>query len=295
MDGYNPVNMMDVYTEYIRLRRDGWSTEAVVKALRSLAEQLDQEGLAQLNMLVTQWEGREGAKHQTSQRKASTEAPPTPPTPPSPPAPKPTQQRGAIRPIAPPSAPLRGREAKPASEETSSAFGTSAPAGKQFCPRCGKPNRIGDNYCYACGHLLQAEQIGATKAFAGEAGDQHQRWGTAYLSETSYVVLVVRGGSKPIRVPIKDEVTLGRAAPNNPVRPDIDLSPFNAEELGVSRIHAALRREESTIHIVDLSSKNHTYLNAQRVYPRESRVLRNGDEIRLGRLPITVVFKHEER
>lgn len=288
MDEHNPVNMMDVYTEYIRLRRDGWSTEAVVKALRSLAEQLDQEGLVQLNMLVTQWEGREGAKHQRSHRKASSEAPPAPP---SQSAPKLRQQRGAIRSIAPP----RGREAKPASEETSSAFGTSAPADKQFCPRCGKPNRIGDNYCYACGHLLQAVQIGATKAFADGARDQQQRWGTAFLSETSYVVLVVRGGSRPIRVPIKDEVTLGRAAPNNPIKPDIDLSAFNAEELGVSRIHATLRREENTIHVVDLSSKNHTYLNDQRVYPRESRVLRNGDEIRLGRLPITVVFKHVER
>lgn len=291
MDEHIPVNMMDVYTEYIRLRRDGWSTDAVVKALRSLAEQLDQDGLAQLNMLVTQWEGREGAKHQASHRKASSETPPTPPTPPSQSAPKPTQQRGAIRSIAPP----RGREANLASEETSSAFGTSAPAGKQFCPRCGKLNQIGDNYCYACGHLLQAVQIGATKAFPDRAGDQQQRWGTAFLSETSYVVLVVRGGSRPIRVLIKDEVTLGRAAPNNPVKPDIDLSAFNAEELGVSRIHAALRREENTIHVVDLSSKNYTYLNAQRVHPRESRVLRNGDEIRLGRLPVTVIFKNEER
>jgi hypothetical protein len=293
MNEYSPATMMDIYTEYIRLRRDGWSTEAVVKALRSLAEQLDQEGLAQLNALVTQWEGREGARHMPSRRKMAASEAPAPSPVPSPPTQVPPQPPGqpVIRSIAPPP----GREGRAASEESAGAFGLSAPAGKQFCPRCGKPNRVGDNYCYACGHLLQTDQVGMTKAFTDEESEQRERWGTAFLSETSYVVLVVRGGARPIRVPVKDEVTLGRAAPNNPIKPDIDLSAFKAEELGVSRIHASLRREENTIHIVDLASKNHTYLNAQRVYPRESRVLHNGDEIRLGRLPITVMFKHAER
>ena len=282
MDDSAPASMMDIYTEYLRLRRDGWPPDAVVKSLRNLAEQLDQNGLAQLNTLVTQWEAREGAKYVTKRRPTATE--------PTPPAPTPTKTGSApgrassvIRPIAPPA----GRSARPKEGEGSGAFGDNAPSGMQFCSKCGKPNRIGDNYCFACGHMLQASKMGATRVFADKSQEQQTRWGTAYLGAASQVLLVARGGAKPIRVELADQdITLGRSSPENPLKPDIDLSSYNAEELGVSRIHASLRRAENTVQITDLSSRNFTYLNGQRVYPRESRVLRHGDEVRLGRLPL---------
>lgn len=290
MDDNAPANMMDIYTEYIRLRRDGWSSDAVVKTLRTLAEQLDQNGLAQLNTLVTQWESREGAKYVAKRR-----PPPIPPAP-EPVAPPqgaaPNRAASVIRPITPP--PSRDPRAKEA--EGAGGFGAEAPTGMQFCPKCGKPNRAGDNYCYACGHMLQGGKLGATRVFAEKGQEQQTRWGTAYLGAASQVLLVARGGAKPIRVELGDQdVTLGRSSPENPLKPDIDLSPYNAEELGVSRIHASLRRAENTVQITDLSSRNFTYLNGQRVYPRESRVLRHGDEVRLGRLPLTIIFKHADR
>lgn len=287
MDDKAPANMMDIYTEYIRLRRDGWSPDAVVKTLRTLAEQLDQNGLAQLNALVTQWENREGAKHVAKRRLAPAAEPAAPPRKAAMPG-----HASVIRPIAPP--PGRGERAQ--NSDAPGAFGDSAPSGKQFCPKCGRPNRVGDNYCYACGHLLQATQSGATRALADKNEEQQTRWGTAYLGAASQVLLVVRGGAKPIRVELGDhDMTLGRTSPESPITPNIDLSPFKAEELGVSRIHASLRRAENTVQITDLSSRNFTYLNGQRIYPRESRVLRHGDEVRLGRLPLTVIFKHADR
>jgi hypothetical protein len=286
MDESAPANMMDIYTEYIRLRRDGWSADAVVKTLRSLAEQLDQNGLAQLNTLVTQWENREGGKYTSKRRLAGAAEPAAPPRTGSAPG-----RSSVVRPLAPP--PARGAHPD---DDAAGAFGDSAPSGKLFCPRCGRPNRAGDNYCFACGHMLQGNQVGTTRIFSEKAEEQQTRWGTAYLGAASQVLLVVRGGAKPVRVDLGDQdVTLGRTSPDNPIRPDIDLAPFNAEELGVSRVHASLRRAENTVQITDLSSRNFTYLNGQRVYPRESRVLRHGDEVRLGRLPLTVIFKHADR
>ena len=79
------------------------------------------------------------------------------------------------------------------------------------------------------------------------------------------------------------------------MKPDIDLAAFNAEELGVSRLHAVLKRHENTVSISDLNSKNNTYINGQRLHPNEVRALRDGDEIRLGRLAMKVSFKHQVR
>ena len=86
---------------------------------------------------------------------------------------------------------------------------------------------------------------------------------------------------------------IGRSAPQLTQRINIDLAPFSAEALGVSRIHAQLRVQENTLAIVDLGSDNGTYVNDQRVFPHEVRVLRNGDEIRLGRLCFKIGYKHK--
>jgi pSer/pThr/pTyr-binding forkhead associated (FHA) protein len=87
------------------------------------------------------------------------------------------------------------------------------------------------------------------------------------------------------------ELVIGRFYDESPVQPDIDLSPYNAENLGVSRLHAAIRRTDNTVSIVDLDSVNHTFINGQRLHPHEVRVLRDGDDIRLGKLTIKVTFK----
>jgi pSer/pThr/pTyr-binding forkhead associated (FHA) protein len=52
---------------------------------------------------------------------------------------------------------------------------------------------------------------------------------------------------------------------------------------------------DNTVVIVDLDSVNHTYINGQRLHPKEVRVLRDGDELRLGKLSIKVTFKHPIR
>jgi pSer/pThr/pTyr-binding forkhead associated (FHA) protein len=42
---------------------------------------------------------------------------------------------------------------------------------------------------------------------------------------------------------------------------------------------------------MDLNSSNKTYINGQRVHPHEVRALRDGDELRLGKIIFTVAFK----
>ncbi|MEO0564900.1 MAG: FHA domain-containing protein, partial [Chloroflexota bacterium] len=61
-------------------------------------------------------------------------------------------------------------------------------------------------------------------------------------------------------------------------------------EKGVSRVHAVIEREEDTLTIMDMGSSNGTYLNGQRLAQNQPRVIRDGDEIRFGKLTTRIYF-----
>ena len=98
-----------------------------------------------------------------------------------------------------------------------------------------------------------------------------------------------------LEVSPEGEMIIGRSDMDNVVHPDIDLNPFDAKELGVSRLHASLKRLENTVSLADLNSRNGTYINGQKLHPNEVRVLRDADVVRFGRLTLTVGFKHQIR
>jgi pSer/pThr/pTyr-binding forkhead associated (FHA) protein len=59
----------------------------------------------------------------------------------------------------------------------------------------------------------------------------------------------------------------------------------------VSRVHAAIERSEDTLTLIDMRSSNGTLLNGQKLVPDQPRVLRDGDEVRLGKLVAHIYFK----
>jgi pSer/pThr/pTyr-binding forkhead associated (FHA) protein len=91
----------------------------------------------------------------------------------------------------------------------------------------------------------------------------------------------------------KHETVIGRSE-GSTMRPDIDLSEHNAGELGVSRLHVALQynAKNNLLSVSDMKSANGTFINGQKLYPQEVRVLRDGDELRLGRMVLRAFFKH---
>jgi hypothetical protein len=165
----------------------------------------------------------------------------------------------------------------------------TAPGNGQTCPNCGKKNGAKETYCYSCGHLLKLP-TGLTQPITDL--DHHTRFGTAHFGEKSTLYLAIRGVSEPFKINLRGEMIIGRSSPKSALGPDIDLASFNAEKLGVSRLHAALKRTGDTVSLMDLQSSNSTFVNGQRMYPHEVRVLRDGDEVRLGKLVIKVIFRH---
>lgn len=83
-------------------------------------------------------------------------------------------------------------------------------------------------------------------------------------------------------------ITIGRAYQETDTPPEIDLTPFSAENLGVSRRHAFLKLEENRVVIVDNKSSNGTFLNGEKIEPDRPYVIRHGDELSLGILKLKV-------
>jgi pSer/pThr/pTyr-binding forkhead associated (FHA) protein len=83
--------------------------------------------------------------------------------------------------------------------------------------------------------------------------------------------------------------TLGRKSDNEDT-PHINLTSYNAAELGVSRQHARITRMNAIIMLEDLATTNGTFVNGERISPSKPCVICHEDEIRLGNLKLQVLF-----
>lgn len=89
-------------------------------------------------------------------------------------------------------------------------------------------------------------------------------------------------------VDLTGSMTLGRNHRETNTFPDIDLGPYNAEELGVSRQHLLLKLDGDRIFVMDMDSANGTKLNGEWLTPNQVYPLRHGDELTLGNMAIKV-------
>ncbi len=162
----------------------------------------------------------------------------------------------------------------------------------QVCPECLNKNREGVFFCETCGKILVPDQSPETDKLATEQKVEPTglSWGTALFEEGCSIVFHINSHPNPLIVKPGSRITLGRTDLANGSVPDVDLLPYGALSKGVSRKHAIIQRANEGLLLIDLGSRNSTYLNGQRLLPLQPRVLRDGDEIRLGALPLRVYF-----
>jgi pSer/pThr/pTyr-binding forkhead associated (FHA) protein len=98
---------------------------------------------------------------------------------------------------------------------------------------------------------------------------------------------------EPVVIQVAERITLGRYGPYSS-QPSLDLAPYSAFELGVSRLHAAIYRKAGALVFEDMDSNNGSYINAERIAPQVPHRLRSGDVIMLGRLNLEIYFKTVE-
>lgn len=251
-----------VVKEYVDRRRRGMSPDEALLRIQGYGDRLSKAERIQITSLIKQWEASEGANF------------------------RPAWTVDTVK------TPITTQTVMPIQRSAATVNSVKAPM-QPTCPHCGKSNRTGEITCQRCGKTMTVTRA-TTRVLDGDE-ESVLNQGTATLSASTRLYLYVRGVTDPIEIEEADEMVIGRATSDSPIRPDIDLSPYQGEEMGVSRLHATLKRYQNTISLTDLDSVNHTFINGQRLHPHEVRVLHDGDEIRMGRLLLKIKFRRNLR
>lgn len=167
-----------------------------------------------------------------------------------------------------------------------------------ICPNCGHTNRAGMLFCDNCGYGLDSDDGSGNTTIPTRLIDEDPddfsakaTWGSARFSQDKTIIIHIRDVAEPMMISPAEQLIFGRSDETSSVVPDIDLADYGALEKGVSRRHAVLEASGDTLILLDVGSANGTYLNGQRLAPNQPRVLRDGDEVRLGKLVAHIYFK----
>ncbi len=155
------------------------------------------------------------------------------------------------------------------------------------CRNCNYDNRPGTVYCEECGADIETGSMAHQPT--DKLDDDRQR--ASLHSEFHDIIIEVRGSDQAIVLEREGDVVLGRFDSYTPdVVPDVDLTQFGAEDMGVSRIHALIAAGSNPPMLVDLGSANGTFVNGQKLVPDQPWTLHDGDELRFGQLVMRTIF-----
>lgn len=280
----------ELLIEYTRMRENGLDAKATLHALRPYIEPLPDNFKAILAKNLRQWESGELQLNNEDGLESTTDSTRQDMSPIVD-----TQEETKIKPIAAqsPIKPIARQVSRPGEELILN--GLKPGATWVACPSCSTKNKINEIFCYACGHLIDSGQgYNATKSFA-DASMEHIS--PEFFDKDSLLILRLRESGAFFKLRPQNythELVIGRSSSNTAMAPDVDLSEESADEFGVSRLHIAIQymMENSTLTVFDLGSANGSFINGQKLHPSEKRMLRNGDELRLGRLIIRAEFEH---
>ena len=110
------------------------------------------------------------------------------------------------------------------------------------------------------------------------------------------IVLINLENGQMITTQVERTFVLGRASAEIKTSETlVDLTQFGALELGISRSHAMIRRSKGGYQLIDLESSNGTWLENQRLVPKEPYPLESGNRIRVGRLNLLVFYMNNPK
>lgn len=183
------------------------------------------------------------------------------------------------------------------------------------CANCGHQNRPGALVCANCFELLtNSPTTVPTRHIPQEALAQMKlntvdTWneekgayqgvqpGTSVFQPNMLAALRFKGSAADtltLRLSRQPLFTLGRVDPTQSLKPDLDMTPYAGQQLGVSRQHAIIELKGTGVYLTDLRSSNGTFLNDTRLAPHEPHQVRDGDTIRLGQLEMRLFFQIQQ-
>ncbi len=263
MSNNPPVSPLSILVLYGKLRRAGADRDSACEKLRGLIHPLSPADRKELTKGIDDWEDKQSKKVATA------------------------SDPGVLDQEAPAAVPdSRYIFGMSEYDRMSAERGSSAIRplhGVISCPTCGEKTDMNAEICAHCGNLL--EEFVALANLSDTTG---QTW----FGSDSKLLLAIDGAQELLDIPMRDVLTLGRRSRGS-AQVNVDLTDYRAEQLGVSRVHASIKRQGTRLMLTDLHSTNHTYVNGKQLADDEVCPLTGGDEVYLAELGFTVVFKRE--
>ncbi len=103
--------------------------------------------------------------------------------------------------------------------------------------------------------------------------------------------LYVSEGRATFEVSTRQSIVIGRNSSNGSV--EVDLSPYNAVDLGISRRHVQFDAVGDRVMVKDLESVNGSSLNGKPLTPNHYYPVTHGDELKIGRLKMRIFFIYD--
>ncbi len=98
------------------------------------------------------------------------------------------------------------------------------------------------------------------------------------------VKIEVKGATTPLLLTVTDDAVIGRRDPTSHSSPELDLTPYGGYQMGISRRHAVLRLADNHLEVIDLGSRNGTFLDGIRLKAHQPTRLHDSSELRLGKI-----------
>ena len=166
----------------------------------------------------------------------------------------------------------------------------------KFCPICKSKNEPDAIVCRRCGASLEnyfTDKAGTTRSTELQAKVAEN---IAYLFPDEATIpnhgiaIYVEGKPDPVFLSSDKEFVIGRKIEETP-QAFLDLAPMGGYHMGLSRRHVMIRRAEHGYEVIDLSSRNGTWVNGERLIPNKPYPLATGSLLRLARLRFFVLYR----
>lgn len=168
--------------------------------------------------------------------------------------------------------------------------GASALPGEAFCDNCGAPLQAGTPApSVGAGVAPQVAYPAPVAAAPTPAYTPPAPVAPAVRTALAPARLVLKSGAA-LALPAAGQAVLGRADAVSNFTPDVDLAAHGAIDSGVGRRHARIFIQQGQVMLEDLDSTNGTFLNGNRLKPRQAMPIRDQDTLQLGSLALQFCF-----
>jgi len=164
---------------------------------------------------------------------------------------------------------------------------------EKLCRVCNNKNDVTASVCVHCGSSLDENVIITEKVsdlVNNVPVENIHSFIDAKLIPEGGIGVYVAGSFMPYYLQVDKELIIGRKVePTSEAM--LDLSEQDAFHMGVSRRHALIRRSESGFEVIDLASRNGSWLNAEKLVPERPYPFASGSQLRVGQMRLFIIYR----